>query len=63
MSVDDGNAIFDVPESLNPNFPDGTFSGALPLPKVLTFGVCYKANDQLTFVLDVNRVGWKAYDT
>ena len=63
MSVDDGNAIFDVPESLDPNFPDGTFSGALPLPQVLTFGVCYKANDQLTFVLDVNRVGWKAYDT
>ena len=63
MNVNDGDATFNVPESLDPNFPDSTFSGSLPLPQVLTLGVAYKANKQLTFVLDINRVGWKAYDT
>ena len=63
MSVEDGDASFDVPASLDPNFPDNTFSGALPLPQVITLGLAYKASEHLTFVLDVNRVGWKAYDT
>ena len=63
MTVKDGDAIFNVPEALDPNFPDSTFSGSLPLPQVFTLGVAYKANDDLTFVLDINRVGWKAYDT
>jgi long-chain fatty acid transport protein len=63
MNVDNGTAEFNVPESLDPNFPDSTFSGALPLPQVFTLGLAYKVNDQLLFVLDINRVGWKTYDT
>ncbi len=63
MSVDDGSAVFEVPEGLDENFPDGRFSGSLPLPKVLTLGAAYQATEQLTFVLDINRVGWNAYDT
>jgi long-chain fatty acid transport protein len=63
MAVDDGQATFTVPQSLEPNFPDGTFSSSLPLPQVATLGLAYKPNDKWAFVLDINRVGWAAYDT
>jgi len=63
MKVSDGEAQFNVPESLEANFPDGMFSSSLPLPSVLTVGLAYKFNKKLTAVLDVNYVGWKAYDT
>lgn len=63
MEVAEGTATFTVPTSLSANFPSGTFSSALPLPQVVTAGFAYKMNDQLTFALDVNYVGWKAYDT
>ncbi len=63
MKVSDGQAEFNVPESLSENFPNGTFSSSLPLPQVVTLGLAYKFNDKLTAVLDINYVGWKAYDT
>ena len=63
MAVAKGTATFTVPSSLATNFPSGTFSSALPLPQVATLGLAYKLNDKLAFALDVNYVGWKAYDT
>jgi long-chain fatty acid transport protein len=63
MKVNDGNAEFIVPSSLDANFPNGTFTSSLPLPQVATVGMAYKFNEKLTAVLDVNFVGWKAYDT
>jgi long-chain fatty acid transport protein len=63
MRLKNGQATFTVPSSLNSNFPDGSFTGALPLPQVLTLGWAYKASDKWSFVLDINHVGWKAYDT
>jgi long-chain fatty acid transport protein len=63
MSLNDGEATFTVPEGLDPNFPDGKFVGGLPLPQVTTLGLSYKLNDKWAFVLDINHVGWKAYDT
>lgn len=63
MEVAGGTATFTVPSSLATNFPSGTFSSALPLPQVATLGLAYKLNDKLAFALDVNYVGWKAYDT
>lgn len=63
MEVAEGTATFTVPSSLSTNFPSGTFSSALPLPQVATLGLAYKLNDKLAFALDVNYVGWKAYDT
>ena len=35
----------------------------MPLPSVTTLGFGYKASDKLNFALDINYVGWKAYDT
>lgn len=63
MKVKDGEAKFTVPASLAPNFPSGKFTSQLPLPSVLTLGVAYKATSKLDFALDINYVGWKAYDT
>lgn len=63
MNLKDGEATFTVPSSLDANFPDGKFMGGLPLPQVTTLGFGYKANNKLDLVLDVNYVGWKAYDT
>jgi long-chain fatty acid transport protein len=63
MKVTDGEAMFNVPTSLATNFPSGKFTSSLPLPQVATLGLAYKFNDKLTAVIDVNFVGWKAYDT
>lgn len=63
MNIDNGSATFTVPSSLEPNFPDGSFSSSLPLPQVITLGFAYKPSDKLSFALDINYVGWKAYDT
>ena len=63
MNLNDGEATFTVPSGLDPNFPDGKFVGGLPLPQVATLGLSYKLNEKWAFVLDINHVGWKAYDT
>ena len=63
MSVSKGQATFVVPTSLEANFPNGSFSSSLPLPQVVTLGFSYKPTDKLSLALDVNYVGWKAYDT
>jgi long-chain fatty acid transport protein len=63
MRVEDGDATFTVPESVSINFPDGKFTSELPLPNVTTLGFAYKINNKLNLALDINYVGWKAYDT
>ena len=63
MAVSDGQASFSVPSSLASNFPNGPFSAALPLPSVLTVGMSFEPSDKWKFVLDINHVDWKAYDT
>lgn len=63
MSISDGKATFKVPSSLEANFPNGSFSSSLPLPQVTTLGLAYKQSKKLAFALDINYVGWKAYDT
>ena len=63
MNLNAGEATFTVPAALDANFPNGKFVGGLPLPQVTTLGFSYKLADKWTFVLDINHVGWKAYDT
>jgi long-chain fatty acid transport protein len=60
---DSSSAIFTVPTSLESSFPNGRFSGSLPLPSITTLGLAYKPTDKWQIVLDINYVGWKAYDT
>lgn len=63
MSVKKGEADFSVPSSLASNFPNGNFSGTLPLPDVATIGFAYKVSKKWTLAIDINHVGWKSYDT
>ena len=62
-SVSDGSAVFNVPADLAINFPSGAFTSSLPLPQVATLGFGYQFNEKVSAVLDVNFVGWQAYDT
>jgi long-chain fatty acid transport protein len=63
MNLNNGMADFTVPGAIAANFPDQNFTGSLPLPEVLTLGLAYKPNSKITAVLDINYVGWSAYDT
>lgn len=63
MSVKNGMASFSVPQALNANFPNGSFTSQLPLPRVMTIGFNYSMNKKWQFVLDINHVNWKVYDT
>ena len=67
MKVKEGDVTFTIPPGTNPvissNFPNQKFSSTLPLPQVLTLGTAFKATDKLDIALDINYVGWKAYDT
>lgn len=63
MAVNNGQATFNVPASVSTNFPNGSFKSKLPLPSVTTLGIGIKASSKLNFALDINYVGWKAYDT
>lgn len=63
MKVDDGDATFIVPESLNDKFPSGKFSSSLPLPSVFTFGIGITPNEKWSIAFDANYTDWTAYDT
>lgn len=62
MELTKGTASFDVPASLEENFPDGSFTGSLPLPQVATLGIASDLGKWLV-AFDANFVGWQAYDT
>ncbi len=67
MKVSEGDVTFTMPAGVNPviaaNFPNQKFTSELPLPQVITLGLAFKATDKLDLALDINNVGWKAYDT
>lgn len=63
MNVKNGEATFTVPSALSANFPNGKFTSSLPLPQVLSLGLASALNSKFTLALDLNFVGWKAYDT
>src|SRR3954462_4899630 len=63
MKLEDGDATFKVPASMESAFPSGKFSTSLPLPKTVSLGFAYNANKKLTLALDATMVGWKSFDT
>lgn len=58
--VEDGDAIFDVANSLKPTFPT-KFSSELPLPGTLTLGLGYEASKKTLLALDLSWTDWKVY--
>jgi long-chain fatty acid transport protein len=63
MNLNNGTATITVPASVADKFPSGPFSSHIPLPQVLTLGFGYHVNSKLALALDINYIGWKAYDT
>ncbi len=63
MKAKSGDATFTVPAALATNFPNGKFTAELPLPQVFTVGLGYAVRSKFNVALDINYVGWKAYDT
>ena len=63
MEMEEGEANFSVPMSMEANFPDNnTFSASLPMPSNLTFGVGWDVTDKLTLAFDLQNVGWSSYE-
>jgi long-chain fatty acid transport protein len=46
-----------------PKYDQGTFRAALPLPSNANFGVSYRPTERLELALDLQYVGWNAYDS
>lgn len=63
MKLNSGTANFTVPSSVSSMFPNTSFKSQLPLPEVASIGVGYKPVKKLTLSLDVNFIGWSAYDS
>jgi long-chain fatty acid transport protein len=63
VKVDNGSAVFTVPQSVEQYFPETTFSTQLKLPQTISLGFGYLANEKIKLALDLNYVGWKSYDS
>lgn len=64
MFVDDGDAVFTVPASLQSSFPpNNQVSVSLPLPANLDFGASYQINEKWMVGLNLCYVFWSTYDS
>lgn len=63
VSLDGGDAQFDVPDVLSENFPTTKFDSKIRLPSVTNFGISIKASEKTTLNFDLNYVAWSSYDT
>lgn len=63
MFVDDGEATFYVPTSLQSNFPKNSVAVNLPLPANLDFGASYEIGDKWMVGLNLCYVFWGSYDS
>jgi len=63
MEADDVKATFDVPLSLQGNFPNTTVTTTLPLPANLDFGVSYNFSEKFLLAMSLNYVFWSSYDS
>jgi len=61
-SINGGNAIFNVPASVQGNFPQpNTFNSSIPLPSTTSIGIGYYPTKDLTLAFDFNYVHWSVY--
>lgn len=59
-NVKDGDAIFNVPSSLQSSFPT-KFTAALPLPATSTIGLGFYPSEKTIIAFDANWVRWSKY--
>lgn len=63
MEVDDADATFSVPASLQGMFRDSKVATMLPLPANLDFGLSYQFTPDLMVGMALNYVFWDAYES
>jgi len=64
MKVEDGDATFNIPPSLEGTIPpNNTFSAELPLPANLDFGVAVQATSKFLVSVEFDWTFWSVYDT
>jgi long-chain fatty acid transport protein len=63
-TIPNGNAIFNVPASVQNSFPQpNTFSSTIPLPALNSIGFGFYPCSKWVLAVDVNLVGWDTYKT
>ncbi len=61
-TINNGNAIFTVPTSLQGYFPQpNSFTSSIPLPATTTLGLGFYPTKKLTLAFDVNYIQWSVY--
>ncbi|MCJ8209419.1 outer membrane protein transport protein [Mucilaginibacter sp. RS28] len=61
-TINNGDAFFTVPGSLQASFPQpNTFSASLPLPATTTLGLGFYPSKKWTVAFDANLVSWHVY--
>ncbi|TCO09150.1 OmpP1/FadL family transporter [Natronoflexus pectinivorans] len=64
VELEKGDVEYTVPEPFESFFPsDNKFSSMLPMPSNLTFGLSWRANSKWFFAVDLQHVGWSAYES
>ncbi|MGJ1197557.1 OmpP1/FadL family transporter [Sphingobacterium spiritivorum] len=58
----DGDALFDVPESVRSSFPAGnTFTSELPLPSTFALGIAFPLSEKVKVAVDGTLIGYSIY--
>jgi long-chain fatty acid transport protein len=63
MAISGGDATFNVPKSVSPNFNYDKVDVSLPLPANLDFGVSYEIKEKIMIGVSLNYVFWNVYDS
>jgi len=64
MEMEEGDAKFTVPASLEGNFPpENTFNASLPLPGSVNLGASYQITEKFRAGFDFHYVFWSEYDS
>lgn len=64
MEVTDGDATFNIPQSLQGTIPtENKFSSELPLPASLDVGVAVQATEKFKVAIEFDWIWWNVYDT
>jgi long-chain fatty acid transport protein len=62
VNIRRGDAIFNVPESLQDRYPDNPFSCKLKFPQVMSLGAGIRPRENLFLSFEVNFTGWAVWD-
>lgn len=59
--LDNGDAVFNVPQTLAPNFPNTQFAAELPLPSSLNIGIAFPIGEKVDMAIDGSLINYSIY--